>query len=115
MLKKNISPYWHPTSLKKDMAKKIKTRIIDAKIEQTFVLNAGAAQSVELVGDFTGWQEHPIPLELKADGNWEATVDLAPGEYHYLFLVDGEWCDDPACALQMPNPYGGWNSVRQVA
>jgi 1,4-alpha-glucan branching enzyme len=96
------------------MAKKIKSKTIEPKTEQTFVLNAGAAQSVELVGDFTGWQENPIPLELQADGNWQVTVQLAPGQYNYLFLVDGEWCDDPACAMQIPNPYGGRNCVRQV-
>jgi hypothetical protein len=29
--------------------------------------------------------------------------------------VDGQWRDDPECALHVPNPYGSQDSVRQVA
>ena len=97
------------------MAKKVKSKPAAEKNEQTFILNAPAAQSVELVGDFTDWQEHPISMELNANGAWQVTVSLEPGQYNYLFLVDGVWCDDPQCSLQLPNPYGGRNSVRQVA
>jgi len=51
--------------------------------------------SVQLVGDFTQWQERPIKLQKGADGVWRATVKLEPGTHHYRFLVDGEWRDDP--------------------
>ena len=44
------------------MAKKVKFKPAAEKNEQTFILNAPAAQSVELVGDFTDWQEHPISM-----------------------------------------------------
>jgi hypothetical protein len=40
---------------------------------------------------------------------------LPPGAHHYRFLVDGEWRDDPECALRTPNPFGGENMTRQVA
>jgi hypothetical protein len=30
-------------------------------------------------------------------------------------MVDGQWRDDPECALHVPNPYGGQDAVRQVA
>jgi hypothetical protein len=39
---------------------------------------------------------------------------LEPGTHHYRFLVDGEWRDDPECALRTQNPYGGENMTRQV-
>jgi len=29
--------------------------------------------------------------------------------------VDGQWHDDPECALHVPNPFGGQDAVRQVA
>jgi 1,4-alpha-glucan branching enzyme len=71
--------------------------------------------SVQLVGDFTHWQQRPINLQKGADGIWHATVELAPGRHHYRFMVDGEWRDDPECALNVPNPFGTRNAVRQVA
>ncbi|MDW8309381.1 MAG: glycogen-binding domain-containing protein [Verrucomicrobiales bacterium] len=82
--------------------------------KQTFAFSAPGALSVQLVGDFTGWQERPISMQKGVDGVWRATVELAPGTYHYRFLVDGEWRDDPECALRVPNPFGTQNAVRQV-
>lgn len=81
---------------------------------QTFSFTAPGAMSVQLVGDFTNWQERPISMQKGADGVWRATVELPPGTYHYRFLVDGEWRDDPECALRVPNPFGTQNAVRQV-
>lgn len=71
--------------------------------------------SVQLVGDFTHWQEKPIPMQKGADGIWRATVEVQLGAHHYRFLVDGQWRDDPECTLRVPNPYGSQNAVRQVA
>jgi 1,4-alpha-glucan branching enzyme len=81
---------------------------------QTFSIPAPAAQSVQLVGDFTHWQKLPIPLRKEGNGVWRASVELEPGEYHYRFLVDGQWRDDPDCARRIPNPFGTQDSVRQV-
>ena len=67
-----------------------------------------------LVGDFTEWQQHAIVMEKGQDGVWTAALKLPPGKHSYLFIVDGEWCEDPECALRVANPYGGQNMVRQV-
>jgi hypothetical protein len=48
------------------------------------------------------------------DGIWRAKVKLPPGTYHYRFIVDGEWHDDPACTLRIPNEFGGSNILREV-
>jgi len=82
--------------------------------KQTFALTASTAMSVQLVGDFTQWQKHPISLQKGPDGIWHASVELTPGTHHYRFLVDGEWRDDPECRLHLPNPYGTQDAVRQV-
>jgi 1,4-alpha-glucan branching enzyme len=82
---------------------------------QTFHFAARAAMSVQLVGDFTHWQEEPISMQKGADGIWRASVELEPGAHQYRFLVDGEWQDDPECQLLVPNPFGGRDAVRQVA
>jgi 1,4-alpha-glucan branching enzyme len=81
---------------------------------QTFCFTAPAAMSVQLVGDFTHWQQKPINLQKGADGIWRANVELKPGEHHYRFLVDGQWSDDPDCRLHVPNAYGSRDAVRQV-
>ena len=94
------------------MAKKVNPKI---SREETFSFSAPDASSVQLVGDFTQWQERPINLKKGADGMWRTAVALAPGTHHYRFLVDGEWRDDPECTLHEPNPYGGENMARKVA
>ncbi len=81
---------------------------------QEFFYSAPQANSVQLVGDFTHWQRHPINLVKGADGVWKTSVSLAAGTYHYRFLVDGVWCDDPQCTLRIPNIFGSHNMVREV-
>ena len=97
------------------MAKKTKTKSGADGLAQTFSFSAPEATSVQLVGDFTQWQERPVNLQKGADGVWRAAVNLPPGAHHYRFLVDGEWRDDPECTLRAPNPFGGENMMRQVA
>ena len=82
--------------------------------EQVFTMTAPGASSVALVGDFTHWQEKPIALKPVGSGQWKVNVPLAPGTYHYRFLVDGEWRDDPESTLRVANPFGSENAVRKV-
>ncbi len=81
---------------------------------QTFSFTAPEAAVVLLAGDFTGWQERPVPMSKRAGGLWQTTVDLPPGRHHYRFVVDGDWRDDPECTMFVPNPFGGQNAVREV-
>ena len=97
------------------MAKKINSRSGSHGQKQAFTFSAPGAGSVQLVGDFTQWQERPINLRKGTDGVWRATVELNPGTHHYRFIVDGEWHDDPECVLRTQNPYGSEDMLRQVA
>jgi 1,4-alpha-glucan branching enzyme len=97
------------------MVKKAKTKSGASGRPQTFSFRAPEASSVQLVGDFTQWQENPISMKKGEDGRWQAAVQLPPGTHRYRFLVDGEWRDDPECTLRTPNPFGGENMTRQVA
>jgi 1,4-alpha-glucan branching enzyme len=81
---------------------------------QIFSITLSHAANVLLVGDFTHWQETPIPLKRGTAGEWYRAVNLLPGSYLYRVIVDGQWCDDPKSTLSVPNPYGSRNSVRQV-
>jgi 1,4-alpha-glucan branching enzyme len=91
----------------------MKTTTVVPKRE--FVISAPDARSVCLAGDFTHWQQNPIPMKKARGGVWKASVNLQPGTYHYRFLVDGEWRDDPLCPLHEPNPFGTEDAVRVVA
>ena len=82
--------------------------------KQQFLLSAPGAAAVCLVGDFTHWQEHPIPMKRSKSGVWKAVVELPPGTHHYRFLVDGEWRDDPECKLHAPNAFGSQDGVRVI-
>jgi 1,4-alpha-glucan branching enzyme len=98
----------------KIMAKKSYPKNAQNSRHQTFAFTAPNAASVQLVGDFTQWQERPINLRKSLDGIWRTAVELSPGTHHYRFLVDGQWRDDPECMLHAPNPFGSENMMRQV-
>jgi 1,4-alpha-glucan branching enzyme len=85
------------------------------KKKETFSFVEPHAASVKLAGDFSEWDKHPIELKKERDGVWKATVTLEPGTYHYRFLVDGQWRDDPNCPTRVPNPFGAQDCVRRVA
>lgn len=101
------------------MAKKTSSKLLAASapkpINETFAIEAPAAQSVLLAGNFSNWDQSPVSLKKMKDGKWEATLALEPGTYEYRFLVDGEWLDDPKCDQHAPNPFGSANCVRVVA
>ena len=82
---------------------------------QEFAYAAPEARSVQLVGDFTKWTEHPVDLKRGKDGKWYTALGMKPGVHRYRFLVDGEWRDDPSCEARVANPYGGEDAIRRVA
>ncbi len=84
---------------------------IQNKRRQVFSLTAPEANEVLLAGDFTEWEQHPVPLKKADGGVWTTIVLLQPGKHEYRFLVDGQWQDDPASALRVPNGFGSENCV----
>jgi len=80
----------------------------------TFSLLAPGAQTVQLAGSFSAWEQNAVALKKMKDGFWKTSVTLAPGEHEYLFLVDGQWMIDPDCLNRRPNPFGTENCVRHV-
>jgi 1,4-alpha-glucan branching enzyme len=69
---------------------------------------------VLLAGCFTNWDEAPIQMRHNGAGSWQTKVVLAPGRYHYKFLVDGNWQDDPRATARCPNPFGTCDSVLEI-
>ena len=68
-------------------------------------VNARAAQSVEVTGDFSGWI--PVNLQRTGDGWWMAALPLKPGQYQMNVRVDGgKWLVPPGL-LPLQDEFGG--------
>lgn len=52
----------------------------------------GNAKSVSIISGFT--MRKPVALK-KSGGVWSATLVIYPGEYRYMFIVDGKETQDP--------------------
>jgi hypothetical protein len=73
------------------------------------------ANTVEVAGDFNGWDPGRTPLEPAPGGAWTVTLPLEPGRYEYMFVVNGkEWIADPLAAEQNDDGFGSRNAVIDV-
>jgi len=73
------------------------------------------ARTVEVAGDFNGWDPGRTPLEPASGGAWTVTLPLTPGRYQYMFVVNGkEWVADPLATEQSDDGFGAQNAVLDV-
>jgi hypothetical protein len=91
----------------------------DACGKVTFTVAAGKGQhTVLLSGSFNAWGSDEKTADVMTDpgstGAWTVVKTLAPGVYQYKFIVDGKWQADPNDPNQVPDGYGGQNSVVEV-
>ena len=83
-----------------------------AKKAVTFTVHAEKGKAVYLAGSFNEWSTSAKKMAYKAkSGIYSATVQLAPGEYQYKFVIDGTWCADPENENSVKNDQGTFNSV----
>ncbi|MFQ5655905.1 MAG: isoamylase early set domain-containing protein, partial [Candidatus Methylomirabilales bacterium] len=78
-----------------------------------FHLQAPDARQVYLVGSFNGWDPlaHPMAGPDRQEG-WTLRLELPPGRYRYMFLVDGErWVTDPAAEAHEEDGFGNLNAI----
>ena len=82
--------------------------------EVVFSFHDHAAESVALAGDFNDWKSKT--LIKGTDGFWSIRVSIPQsGRYHYKFIIDGKWLEDPGNVLKVEDGFGGLNSVLHVA
>jgi hypothetical protein len=78
------------------------------------VLQPGA-RTVQVAGDFNGWDPAQTPLEQISNAAWAVTIALEPGRYEYMYLVDGQkWVGDPFAVEQSDDGFGSRNAVLEV-
>ncbi|MDF1565736.1 MAG: sigma-70 family RNA polymerase sigma factor [Deltaproteobacteria bacterium] len=79
-----------------------------------FVLEAGEARTVSVVGTFNGWAPEAHPMH-RSQGRWIARLRLPPGRHEYQFLIDGErWIVDPSAPSTAQDGFGGVNGVLEI-
>ncbi|MDD5746933.1 MAG: chromosome segregation protein SMC, partial [Candidatus Omnitrophica bacterium] len=98
-----------------DLSKVIPRAVIVSEPPVAFIYNAEQAQTVEVVGDFNGWNSAPENrLERAAGDIWKKEYVLPAGRYRYKFVVDGRWIPDPLNACTETDATGNVNSVVEV-
>jgi len=78
----------------------------------SFSITAPNARTVAVAGSFNRWDPNSHPLSGPDRlGRWTVTVDLPPGRYEYLFVINSDtWVLDPA-APSVENGLGDRNSI----
>jgi len=100
--------------LEEAMAKVIKEEMSQLR-KIMFNLSAPEAKDVFVVGDFNNWTPDENS-RMRLDKNaWKKEMPLEPGRYHYRFVVDGEWRDDPDNPKKESNPFGDTNSLLEIS
>ncbi len=85
---------------------------VETRAGVRFVVSQPEATSVALAGTFNGWSTSSHPLERGgASGLWIAVVPLPPGEYLFMYVVDGVWVSPPAAEDYVDDGFGSNNGV----
>jgi 1,4-alpha-glucan branching enzyme len=87
------------------------TQLVTVRFEFTHP----TATTVCVAGTFSHWQPESKTLHSSGAGHWWKETALAPGTYEYCLVVDGQWIPDPLARETVANPFGGRNSVLDVA
>ncbi len=72
-----------------------------------------AVEDVSVAGTFNSWDSAKNPLSARADGTYEAFLELPDGAHQYKFVVNGKtWITDPLSPadLSVADGHGGMNS-----
>ena len=83
--------------------------------EVPFEFYAPAATDVRVAGTFNNWDASKNRLKKDKEGRWSMTLKLKSGQYEYRYLVDGNWENDQRPVGCVPNAFGTWNCVLEVA
>jgi hypothetical protein len=79
----------------------------------SFVLDWPSAEKVAVLGSFNHWSpEHDTMHRNQSDGTWQLTIELEPGRYAYVFLVDdAKIIADPRALWEQDDEFGTRNSI----
>ncbi len=107
-----VSSKTKPKTVKKSAPPK-KTRKTIPSTE--FQLHAPNASEVFLAGEFNNWDPAQFRMRKFKGDVFKKKLPLKPGRYEYKFVVNGEWCTDPANAEKQQAEIGVENSVITIS
>ena len=83
------------------------------QVEVTFTISGIKANQIAVAGDFNGWNTSANQLEdPDGDGIWTGKINLKPGRYEYMLVVDdGKWVTDPNAKVYADDGFGSKNAV----
>ncbi len=70
-------------------------------------------RDVRIAGEMNAWSRTNTPLDFH-EGKWQAKLELNPGRYQYILVLDGQEKADPNNPEIADNNQGGFNSVITV-
>jgi len=80
-----------------------------------FLLEAPAARSVAIAGDFNDWTPTVLLQDADGDGVWSGRIRLDPGVHKYMFVVDdSRWVTDPNAERYLDDGFGNKNALVAV-
>ncbi len=87
-----------------------------AQVEATFKISGIEAKSIAVAGDFNGWSISANKLEdPEGDGIWTGKINLKPGRYEYMLVVDdSRWVPDPNAKAYVNDGFGSKNAVLYI-
>ena len=83
------------------------------QVEVTFTISGINANQIAVAGDFNSWNTSANQLEdPDGDGIWTGKMQLEPGRYEYMLVVDdGKWVTDPNAKVYADDGFGSKNAV----
>jgi len=90
--------------------------ICSAEVQFSLKINDDKVHTVAIAGDFNGWNPQDNILEdSEGDGIWTGTLQLEPGRYEYMFVLDGEkWFPDPNALRYVKDGFGNKNAILEI-
>jgi hypothetical protein len=74
----------------------------------------GNVSSVRVAGSFNNWDPDKTSMHLE-NGRWTTSLVLPPGNYEYMFVVDGNtWVTDPLALTTRDDGFGSKNAVLEL-
>lgn len=70
-------------------------------------------KDIRIKGEFNAWNAANTIMTLE-NGIWSAEIEIEPGKYSYLIVIDGNEQLDPNNPEKISNNMGGFNSVLHV-
>ncbi|NWJ51680.1 MAG: alpha-amylase [Bacteroidetes bacterium] len=86
---------------------------VKQEVEISFDPNGKNYKSVAVKGQMNEWNVKKGVMALDK-GVWKIKLEVVPGLYQYVFVVDGKEMPDPANTAKVDNNMGGFNSLLSI-